>query len=647
MKANRLVSFIGLAATSLSLVHAGEFDWPQWQGPNRDAKSKETGLLQEWPEGGPTMAWKVTSVGTGYSAPAVVDGRLYGMSKIDDADEVVWARAEADGKEIWRQRIAAAEEGGMRQGIEGAGCTPSVDGDRLYVIGHGGDVVCLKTSDGSIVWRRHFIKDFGGRLPTWRFNESPLIDGDKLICTPGGTENTMVALNKMTGELIWKTHVPDEPGLLVKPAPAPAEEEAESEEEAVAEDFEPQVIVASGATWKYFDKGALPAADWTQPNYDDSAWAEGAAQLGYGDRDEATTISDASEHYPTYYFRHAFEVAELSSYKPLILRLLRDDGAVVHLNGKEVLRDNMPDGTIAHDTFARGTTPAESGFHVYELSKDKLVAGKNMLAVEVHQADAESSDVSFDLELRERVLGKDKLGAPEPDRRRGGGGGPRFGESGAAYASAIAIDHGGQRQIVQLTAKTLAGVSATDGRLLWRYDKPANRVAINCSTPIYHNGHVFGASAYNNGGGLAKLVSTSDGGIKAEEVWFSSDMENHHGGMLVIDGALYGANGGNGGGYLVCLDFETGEMLWSERERRREGVRKGSIAFADGRIYYRTEEGDVLLIEPNKEQYLERGRFTQPDRTRQPAWTHPVIANGRLYIRDQDTLYCYDITGGN
>ena len=118
-------------------------------------------------------------------------------------------------------------------------------------------------------------------------------------------------------------------------------------------------------------------------------------------------------------------------------------------------------------------------------------------------------------------------------------------------------------------------------------------------------------------------------------------MENHHGGVILHDGALFGANGGNGGGYLACLDFKTGEVLWNERDKRR--VTKGSVAFADDRIYYRTEEGPIVLIEPSRKEYLERGRFTQPERTDKPAWAHPVVANGKLYIRDQDTLFCYDV----
>src|SRR6059058_6130201 len=114
-------------------------------------------------------------------------------------------------------------------------------------------------------------------------------------------------------------------------------------------------------------------------------------------------------------------------------------------------------------------------------------------------------------------------------------------------------------------------------------------------------------------------------------------------GVILHNGALFGANGGNGGGYLACLDFKTGEVLWNERDLHKRRVTKGSVAFADGRIYYRTEEGPIVLIEPSRKEYLERGRFEQPERTDKPAWAHPVIANGKLYMRDQDTLFCYDV----
>jgi hypothetical protein len=221
---------------------------------------------------------------------------------------------------------------------------------------------------------------------------------------------------------------------------------------------------------------------------------------------------------------------------------------------------------------------------------------------------------------------------------RRGGFGPGGGGSGASYAAAIAIDFDGQRQYVQFLARTLVGVAASDGKVLWQYDRPANRMGINCSTPVYHDGLVFAASAYGTGGGALKLTKDASGTIEAEEVYFTTRMQNHHGGMIVVDGCLYGAHGGNEGGFLACLDFATGEVLWRDRE-----APKGSLALADGRLYLRSEQGTMVLIEPNREGLVERGRFEQPDRSDSPAWTHPVIANGKLYVRDQNLLLCYDV----
>jgi outer membrane protein assembly factor BamB len=398
---------------------AKPFDWPQWQGPDRTAVSKETGLLKEWPKGGPPLAWKAQGLGGGYSTPSVAAGRVFGMSH-RGRDEVVWALAEQDGKELWATSLGRAYPQSKPQGKEGPACTPTVDGDLVYALGLGGDLVCLKVADGKIVWRKSLTADFGGSVPMWSYRESPLIDGDRLIVSPGGRQATLVALDKKTAAVIWKAQVP--------------------------------------------------------------------------------------------------------------------------------------------------------------------------------------------------------------------------GGDGAAYASAIAIDCDGQRQYVQFLRGGVVGVAAEDGKFLWRYDHPASRTGINCATPLYHDGLVFAASAYGTGGGLAKLSKDDRGGVKAEEVYFTKYMQNHHGCMILRDGYLYGASGGNEGGWLYCLDFKTGKLMWDERK-----VPKGSVALADGRLYYRTEDGPTILIEPSPKGYVERGRFEQPDRSRLKAWPHPVLANGKLYLRDQDVLLCYDV----
>jgi len=326
----------------------------------------------------------VKDLGGGYSAPSVAAARVFGMSNRGD-EEVVWALDEKNGKELWVARLGTAYTGQrMPQAQEGPGCTPTVDGERLYVVGRGGDVACLQVKDGKILWQRSLTQDFGGRVPAWSYHESPLVDGDKVVCTPGGPDAMLAALDKLTGKTVWTSKVP------------------------------------------------------------------GGDAGGPG-------------------------------------------------------------------------------------------------------------------------------GPGRPGRGRGGFGG--FGGDGAAYASPIAIDVGGQREYVQLTARTLVGVAAADGKFLWRYDRPANQMGLNCSSPIYQDGQVFAASAYNAGGGLVKLIPDGNGGVKAEEVYATRKMQNHHGGMILLDGYLYGANGGNGGGNLICLDFQTGKVMWDERDKpRRSGVQKGSVA---------------------------------------------------------------------
>jgi outer membrane protein assembly factor BamB len=358
---------------------------------------------------------------------AVSRGRIYTTG---DSDGSAWLVAlnEADGKPVWKARIGRGGRVGFAFQPAGPRATPHVDGDRVYILGQYGEFVCF-TTDGKEVWRTDFVKDLGGIMPVWGYSESPLVDGDKIICTPGGPDATLVALDKKSAKPVWKCKVP-----------------------------------------------------------------EGPTNRRYGNA------------------------------------------------------------------------------------------------------------------------------------------------SGASYSSAIAVDFEGVRHYAQLTSTTLVGVAASDGKLLWRYDKASNTHKINCSTPLYHDGLVFASSAYDAGGGVVRLSKDKEGGVKAEEVYFTKQMRNQHGGTILHDGHLYGATGGNEGGLLVCLDFKTGRVLWDERT-----APMGSVAMADGRLYYYTETGIVLLIEPNPKEYVERGRFRQPDRSKERAWTHPVVANGKLYIRDQDVLLCYDV----
>jgi outer membrane protein assembly factor BamB len=386
------------------------FDWPQWQGQDRTAVSKETGLLQDWPKGGPPLLWSIDTLGGGYSTPSIAAGRIFGMSYRGE-DEVVWALDEKTGEEIWSVKIGDANR---KVGYnDGSRCTPTIEGDRLYALGVSAELVCLQTKDGKAIWHKNLRKDFNGDVGGWGYSESPLIDGDKLLCTPGGKKATLAALDKKTGDTIWMA-----------------------------------------------------------------------------------AIKDGNQ---------------------------------------------------------------------------------------------------------------------------------------AAYSSIVAADVAGQREYIQFLAGGVVGVTADEGKFLWRYSKPS--AGINCSTPIYHDQCVYAAASYGKGGGMVQLIREGDQ-VKAEEKYFHKTMQNHHGGLVLVDGYLYG----EGSGQLACLEFKTGKEMWHEGK-----AGKGSIAYADGRLYYRNENGPIILAEANPEKYVEHGRFHQPKRSGKNTWPHPVIANGRLYIRDQQYLYCYDV----
>lgn len=173
-------------------------DWPSWRGPNRDGISSEKGLLKEWPEEGPTLAWQSTGLGNAYSGVAVAGGKIYTMGQRRDTDLICLDGK--NGKELWATKVGGGEPN----------CTPTVDGDLVYALGRDGDLLCARTKDGSEVWRTSFSKDFGGKMMSgWGYSESPLVDGDRLIVTPGAKDAMIVALDKKTGKVIWKSSVPD------------------------------------------------------------------------------------------------------------------------------------------------------------------------------------------------------------------------------------------------------------------------------------------------------------------------------------------------------------------------------------------------------------------------------------------------------
>ena len=401
-----------VVATFLSHAHAS--DWPQWRGPNRDNVSTETALKQDWPRGGPPLVWKATGLGDGYSTVAVVGERLFTIGDRRDASFVTAVNA-ANGQAVWATKLGKPGEFG---GYAGPRSTPTVDGALLYALGQFGDLVCFEAATGKERWRKELTKDFGGAPPNWGYAESPLVDGEQVIVTPGGSQGTLAALRKDTGQLLWRS---------------------------------------------------------------------------------------------------------------------------------------------------KGFTDA------------------------------------------------------------------------AQYSSVVAVIIGGVRQYIQLTAASVVGVAPDDGRLLWRASRRGDVAVI--PTPVYHDGCVYVTSGYGAGCNLFQIAENG-GKFSAREVYSNKMMVNHHGGVVLVNGSIYGYSDSKG---WTSQDFKTGKANWQNKDK----LGKGSLTSAGNRLYLRQEDkpGTVALIEISPAGYKEHGRFDPPHRSDMQSWAHPVVANGKLYLRDQDVLLCYDVGG--
>ena len=397
--------------------------WPQWRGPQRDGISSDTGLLSQWPEGGPPLAWRARGMGRGFSSVSIADNRIFSMGDRDDGQYVVALKL-SDGSPLWSVRIGDSWDPG---GYSGPRCTPTVDGKYVYALSTGGDLVCLTAGAGRIVWHRSLPRDFGGRMhSSWGFSESPLVDGNQLVCTPGGPDAGMVALNKKTGNEIWRCAIGN-------------------------------------------------------------------------------------------------------------------------------------------------------------------------------------------------------LGANGAD--------------GAAYSSMVISTGAGVRQYVQLMGRGVVGVRANDGEFLWGYNRIANRTA-NIPTPLVRDDYVFCSTGYGSGAALLQLKRAGNG-VEANEVYFldANKLQNHHGGMIMLGDYVYCGHGHKKGA-PTCLEWKTGNIAW--RKNRGPGADSAAVAYADGNLYFRYQNGVMALIGATPEKYEEHGVFHIPEST-QPSWPHPVIAGGKLYLREQDDLFCYDV----
>lgn len=386
-------------------------DWPQFLGPNRDNKSTSSGLLQQWPAGGPAMVWSVNELGEGYSSVSVAHGKVYTMGTQNNVT-TIFALNEKTGAVEWTLATGPKFEEGQGNGPRG---TPTISGELGYALDANGTLVSFNALTGSGVWRKNILNDFGGNNIVWGISESPLVDGNKVIVTPGGSRGTMVALDRMSGQVIWSAQVPQAPA--------------------------------------------------------------------------------------------------------------------------------------------------------------------------------------------------------------------------AAYASVIPATIGGVKQYINFCSSGLFSVRAVDGTPLWGNDSTSNDTA-NCSSPVLTKYGIFSSTGYGTGCSMLE-VQGRGGQFQTNVAYQSREMQNHHGGMVEHNGFIYGSSDP---GILRCLDARTGNVRWENRS-----VGKGAITLADGHLIVRSERGPIALVEATPESYREKGRFEQPQASGRSTWPRPVVANGNLYIRDQNLLYVYNL----
>ncbi|MGQ9574177.1 MAG: PQQ-binding-like beta-propeller repeat protein [Thermoguttaceae bacterium] len=209
----------------------------------------------------------------------------------------------------------------------------------------------------------------------------------------------------------------------------------------------------------------------------------------------------------------------------------------------------------------------------------------------------------------------------------------------AAYATPALAEYQGLRMILAMTQNALIGVNADSGDLLFRHEHRTSW-DVNATTPIFHDGQIFITSGYGSGSEMLKLkVEGQEASV--EVLWQSKELDNHHGGVLLLDGYLYGAAHNRNRGGWVCLEWKTGKKMYAER-----GVGKGSLTCANGMLYTLSENGDVGLVKATPTRHELISKFRLPKGGKGPTWAHPVVCGGTLYIRHGDLLYAYDVRGG-
>ena len=583
-------------------------DWPQWRGPNRDGVSQETGLLREWPEGGPRLAWQIETAGTGYSSMSVKDGIIFTQGDLEGVEQILAIRA-ADGTTVWAVQPAPVLDLLTEQLVR--------------------ELKNLDRNQDGEVDELEALQRFG-----WEFNKfDKPVEGADASLFRSRAEAVFSKLDKNSdGKLDFA-----EAGNLLR----------DQFERADAED-------------KQADAAQLAR----------SRSAEVLAQL---DKDANGSISQ-DEARNTLISRHFGRIDQREPSTDKQDGQLKAEELEVFFSKQQPGRDGLITLTELIDLYVRNPprgdgklsldelriafggyrngmgdgprgTPTVDGDRIYaeggngDMTCLDAATGRTIWYVNLSRDFGGRVPgwgyCESPLVVEERVIvtpgGKD--GTLAALDKRTGKVIWRSGEvtEGAHYSSPVLAEIGGVRQIVQFARESVFGVSIDDGKFLWRYTSAANGTA-NCCTPIVDQDHVLASSSYGVGGGLAKIVAES-GKFSAEEVYFEKKLACHHGGIVKIGNWIYS----NAGGPLLCMEFLTGKIAWQSRS-----VGKGSLVAADGMLYVLGENHEVGLVEATPEEYVERGRFKIASHGH-PAWAHPVVAGGRLYLRDQGMLAAYDL----
>lgn len=590
-------------------------NWPQWRGPNRDGISNEKGLLKEWPESGPKEIWSVDAVGVGYSSIVINDGRIYTQGDLQGVEHticldtkhgrVIWAVQPGPAEQRLAERVAKElkrldiNENGQVEELEALGKMRFRDFNRS-------DRATSENAEQTAKERTARIfqaldKDNNQKLT---FIEAKVFRDEFTQIDSSGKDVDVAALAKQRTLEDFSKLDTDSDGKI-------------SREESRGSSLERKF-------------NGIDVRDMDDPKNE-------KRKIG----DSLLTIKELENYYER---REAgldgtITAEELNRF--YVDRCTNRDGI---LDADELrslyggYRNGMGDGP-------RGT-PTVDGNRVYALGGNGdfscLDAGNGKTIWHVNLVSDFGGRVPG-WGYSESPLIEGDMVVVTPGGKQGTllaldkNSGELIWQSSdttqaAHYSSPIVAKIGGIRQIVQFARESCFGVNASNGKLMWEY-KNANNGTANCSTPIVSDDHVFASSAYGTGGGLAKI--SSDGlNQTATEVYFVKSMGDHHGGTVKVGDYLYSL----GAGRLVCMHFKTGKIAWQDRS-----VGKGSLVVADGMLYLLSERQQVGLAEATPEGYRERGRFKIKSQGR-PSWAHPVVAGGRLYIRDQGKLTAYDIS---